>query len=188
VKRTDFLTLPANLPQPTDDGACDHLPGAALPELVLAATDGTTVPLRERTAGPTVLFFYPRTGRPDESAPIGWNEIAGARGCTPQSCGFRDTYVEFQARGVAIYGVSTQSTEYQQEFATRMHVPYALLSDEHFALTHALRLPTFEFASMRLLKRMAWYCEGSRIVQVFYPVFPPDQNAAEVLRWLVARE
>ena len=184
--RTSFLTLPANLPRPSDDGACDHLPGLALPAVALMATDGITRNLQVLTQQPTVLFCYPRSGRPDEPAPENWDEIPGARGCTPQSCSFRDDYAQFQSRGITVFGVSTQTTEYQQEFATRMHLPYPLLSDALFALTDALRLPTFEYQGARLLKRMVWWCDRSTITHVFYPVFPPDQSARAVLQWLDA--
>ncbi len=184
--RTSFLTLPANLPRPSDDGACDHLPGRAIPAVALTATDGATIDLHALTNKPTVLFFYPRSGRPDEPAPEHWDEIPGARGCTPQACGFRDDYTQFQSRGITVFGVSTQTTGYQQEFATRMHLPYLLLSDALFELTDALRLPTFTYQGARLLKRMVWFCDRSTILQVFYPVFPPDQSAREVLNWLDA--
>ncbi len=184
--RTSFLTLPANLPRPSDDGACDHLPGRAIPAVALTATDGATIDLHALTNKPTVLFFYPRSGRPDEPAPEHWDEIPGARGCTPQSCSFRDDFTLFQRRGVNIVGVSAQATAYQQEFATRMHLPYLLLSDALFELTDALRLPTFDYQGTRLIKRMAWVCDRSTILQVFYPVFPPDQSAREVVNWLDA--
>ncbi|MBP9086371.1 MAG: peroxiredoxin [Kofleriaceae bacterium] len=184
--RTSFLTLPANLPRPSDDGACDHLPGRAIPSVALTVTDGTTLDLQDLTKRPTVLFFYPRSGRPDEPAPEQWDEIPGARGCTPQACGFRDDYALFQSRGIAVFGVSTQTTAYQQEFATRMQLTYRLLSDASFELTDALRLPTFDYRGARLLKRMVWLCDRSTITHVFYPVFPPDQSARAVLHWLDA--
>lgn len=186
--RTSFLTLPANLPRPSDDGACDHLPGLALPAVALMATDDTTRNLQVLTQQPTVVFFYPRSGRPDEPAPENWDEIPGARGCTPQSCSFRDDFALFQRRGVNIVGVSAQTTAYQQEFATRMHLPYLLLSDALFELTDALRLPTFDYRGARLLKRMVWMCDRSTITHVFYPVFPPDQSARAVVDWLVSHE
>ena len=183
-QRTDFYSLPANLPVPQDDGACDHLGGMALPNISLRSTANRIVSLSDIAQGLTVFFFYPRTGRPDEPIPIGWDEIAGARGCTPQSCGFRDVHKEFKKLGAEVFGVSTQTTEYQQELVERTHLPYEILSDSEFALTDALKLPTFQFNGMRLLKRMAWVCEKGRIVKVFYPVFPPNENANHVLSWL----
>ncbi len=185
--RADFYDLPPDLPVPVDDGACAHLVGLALPALRLSSTGGRLVDLHAAAAERAVLFFYPRTGRPDEPAPIGWDAIPGARGCTPQSCGFRDLHAGLQARGAAIFGVSTQTTAFQQEVVARLHLPYVLLSDADFALTDALRLPTFTFAGMRLLRRMAWVCEDARIVKVFYPVFPPNESAATVMHWLDAR-
>jgi peroxiredoxin len=185
--RNDFYDLPANLPVPQDDGACDHLEGMRLPALNLSSTAGGTVNLAMITQGPTVLFFYPRTGRPDEPAPVGWDEIPGARGCTPQSCGFRDLKNEFEALGVQVLGVSTQDTDFHREFIERMHIPFAFLSDKDLALTRALRLPTFIYGGMELLRRMAWYCEGGVIQKVFYPVFPPNRNAETVLGWIRGR-
>ena len=143
-------------------------------------------------AGRAVLFFYPRTGEKGRSAGPEWDLIPGARGCTPQSCGFRDLHREFGALGVAVAGVSTQTSEYQREFVERNHVPFDLLSDADLRLTRALRLPTFEFpvpggGPTTLIKRMAWYCEGGRIAHVWYPVFPPDKNAETVLAWLRQR-
>ncbi|MFA6236861.1 MAG: peroxiredoxin [Bacteriovorax sp.] len=184
IIRDNFYSLPEDLPVPEDDGDCNHLEGQSLPELKLQSTDGYTVDLSQLTQEPTVLFFYPRTGRPDEAAPIGWDLIPGARGCTPQSCGYRDTFLEFKNLGIQVFGVSTQTTEFQQELVERIKLPFAVLSDSDFLFTKAMTLPTFEFAGMKLLKRMAWFCENGKIVKVFYPVFPPDKNAETVLIWL----
>jgi peroxiredoxin len=188
----DVYTLPADLPLPVDDGAADHLRGAAVPTLALPATSGRTVNLAELSRQPAVLFFYPRTGQPGKSAGRDWDLIPGARGCTPQSCGFRDLHGEFRALGVSVAGVSTQTTAYQREFVERNHVPFDLLSDAELRLTSALTLPTFEFpvpgiGPSTLIKRMAWYLEAGRIAHVWYPVFPPDKNAETVLGWLRAR-
>jgi peroxiredoxin len=178
--------LPPNIPAPPDDGGARHLAGMRLPDIALAATDGSTVNL-SKLAGRTVLYIYPRTGRPGVALPEGWDEIPGARGCTPQSCGFRDHAGELTRLGVAhLYGLSTQDTAYQQEAATRLHLPFALLSDDHFKLTRALNLPTFVTSGMTLLKRMAWVIDDGVITHVFYPVFPPDRNAQEVLAWIRA--
>jgi peroxiredoxin len=181
---SNLHNLPENLPIPADDGACDHLTGLQLSPVPLLSTDGSLVDLAQ-LPGITVVYCYPRTGRPDEDIPEGWDLIPGARGCTPQSCAFRDHYQELRQAGAAqVFGLSTQTTTYQQEAAARLHLPFCLLSDAELAFTHALRLPTFEFAGMTLIKRLTLIVDNGRIVKVFYPVFPPDQNAAEVLHWL----
>ena len=174
-------SLPDNLPIPVDDGGADHLPGLALPPVTLAATDGARVDLGA-LSGLCVLYFYPRTGRPDEPLPEGWDMVPGARGCTPQSCAFRDHFAELRALGVsAVYGISTQATAYQAEAATRLHLPFALLSDAERKLAHALRLPMMEVAGMILNRRLTLIVEAGRIVKVFYPIFPPDRNAGDVM-------
>lgn len=176
--------LPPDIPVPQDDGASDHLKGMRLPDVALPATSGEAVQL-SRLPGRTVVYIYPRTGVPGVDPPDGWDMIPGARGCTPQSCSFRDHFAELKARGVArVFGLSTQDTAYQKEAAARLHLPFAILSDEKLALTKALRLPTFTAAGMTLLKRMALVVDDGVITQVFYPVFPPDKSAAEVLAWL----
>jgi peroxiredoxin len=178
------LELPDDLPVPVDDGAARHLTGLALPNVTLAATDGSQVNLA-RLAGRTVVYIYPRTGRPGQAMPTGWNGIPGARGCTPQSCSFRDHFDELRALGVRqLYGLSTQDSDYQREVVERLHLPFAILSDAGFALQRALRLPTFEVDGMVLLKRMALVIDDGKIAKVFYPVFPPDRSAAEVTAWL----
>jgi peroxiredoxin len=179
----DLYTLPQGLPAPVDDGACDHLPGLALPALPLRSTAGRAVDL-SRLPGRTVVYCYPRTGRTDVDPPDGWNDIPGARGCTPQSCAFRDHHRELQALGAAVFGLSTQDTDYQREAAERLHLPFELLSDRDLAFARALRLPTFEIAGMILVKRLTIIVRDGRIETVFYPVFPPDQNAQAVLDWL----
>src|SRR5690348_4592674 len=169
--------LPPNIPAPQDDGAADHLTGKTLPDLALRATSGGPVNL-SKLAGRTVLYIYPRTGVPGVDLP---------RGCTPQSCAFRDHHAELKTLGVAqLFGLSTQDTAYQQEAATRLHLPFAILSDEKLAFTKALRLPTFTVAGMTLLKRMALVIDDGAITKVFYPVFPPDKNAEEVVAWIQA--
>jgi peroxiredoxin len=178
------LELPDDLPVPLDDGAARHLTGLALPDVALAATDGSAVNL-SRLSGRTVVYVYPRTGRPGQPTPTGWNAIPGARGCTPQSCSFRDHFNELRALGVAhVYGLSSQDSEYQREAVERLHLPFAILSDADLTLRRALRLPTFEVDGMVLLKRMALVIDDGAIVKVFYPVFPPDRSAAEVVAWL----
>jgi len=178
--------LPPDIPAPQDDGAARHLTGAKLPDLSLPATSGAPVNL-SALKGRTVVYIYPRTGVPGVDAPPGWDDIPGARGCTPQSCGFRDHFAELKRLDVAqVYGLSTQDTAYQQEAATRLHLPFPLLSDLKLSLTTALWLPTFTTSGMTLLKRMALVIDDGKITKVFYPVFPPDKNAAEVIAWLQA--
>ena len=176
--------LPPNIPAPLDDGAARHLTGMRLPDLALLATDGARVNL-SRLEGRTVVYVYPRTGVPGQDLPEGWDAIPGARGCTPQSCGFRDHFAELQQLGVKqLFGLSTQDTAYQQEAASRLHLPFVILSDEALAFTKALNLPTFTTSGMTLLKRMALVVDDGVITKVFYPVFPPDKNAGEVVAWL----
>jgi peroxiredoxin len=176
--------LPDGLPIPHDDGAARHLAGARLPALALPATNGESIDL-SKLAGRTVVYVYPRTGEPGKAPPDGWDAIPGARGCTPQSCGFRDHFAELKRLGVAqLFGLSTQDTAYQREAVERLHLPFAILSDGGLALTGALALPTFQVAGMTLLKRMAWVVDDGTITKVFYPVFPPDKNAEEVVAWL----
>ena len=180
------MVLPADLPAPQDDGAARHLTGARLPDVALPATDGRSVNLAH-FSGRTVVYVYPRTGRPDQALPTGWDDIPGARGCTPQSCGFRDHFADLKRLGVAqLYGLSTQDTAYQREAVERLHLPFAILSDAGLELTRALSLPTFAVDGMTLIKRMAWVIDNGVIAKVFYPVFPPDESAAEVVSWLRA--
>jgi peroxiredoxin len=178
--------LPADIPVPQDDGAARHLAGLRLPSLPLAATDGSSVDL-SKLSGRTVVYIYPRTGVPGQAPPDGWDQIPGARGCTPQSCSFRDHFAELKRLGVdRLYGLSTQDTAYQREAAERLHLPFAVLSDERLDLARAIKLPTFTAAGMTLLKRMALVIDDGVITKVFYPVFPPDKNAEEVIEWLQA--
>jgi peroxiredoxin len=180
----DPTVLPADLPVPEDDGAARHLPGMAIPAITLTATSGVQVNLAA-LAGLTVVYAYPRTGRPGEALPEGWDMIPGARGCTPQSCAFRDHHAELKALGVDhLFGLSTQDTAYQREMAERLHLPFAALSDADRKLTEALRLPTFTVAGMVLLKRLTLIIRDGVIEHVFYPVFPPDKSAEEVVAWL----
>jgi peroxiredoxin len=183
VTQQNLAALPADLPVPVDDGGADHLLGLGLPNVVLPATDGTSLnPASLR--GTTVIYCYPMTGRPGTALPEGWDAIPGARGCTPQSCAFRDHYAELQTLRANVFGVSAQSTEYQREAAERLHLPFALLSDADGRFADALHLPMFEIDGMRLIKRLTLIAREAKIVKVFYPVFPPDRNAAEVMLWL----
>ena len=186
----DFHALPPGLPVPVDDGAADHLPGMRLPALALRSTLGGEVELAAAAAGAgtLVLYVYPRTGTPGEPSPDGWDAIPGARGCTPQSCAFRDHAGELAELGAQVLGLSAQPAEEQVAFAEREHLPFALLSDRDLQLAAALRLPTFDVAGMRLFKRITLVVEDGAIAKAFYPVFPPDQNAAEVLAWLRERD
>jgi peroxiredoxin len=180
----DPTFLPSGIPVPQDDGAARHLTGMRLPDLALPATRGGAINLA-LLAGRSVLYIYPRTGVPGVDLPPGWDDIPGARGCTPQSCGFRDHFAELKTLGVShLFGLSTQDTDYQREAAERLHLPFAILSDAKLAFARALNMPTFSVAGMMLLKRMALVIDDGIIDKVFYPVFPPDQNAAEVVAWL----
>jgi len=180
--------LPDDLPIPLDDGGSDHLRGLTLPAVTLAATDGSGVDLGA-LYGLNVLYFYPRTGRPDEPLPEGWDMVPGARGCTPQSCAFRDHFADLQALGVKrVYGVSTQTSAYQAEAAERLHLPFPLLSDEQRRVADALKLPMMEVAGMILNRRLTVIVEAGRIVKVFYPIFPPDRNAGDVIAALRLRD
>ena len=184
MARTDNIyELPKDLPVPVDDGACDHLAGMSVPSIMLRSTSGRSVDLAN-LPGRTVLYCYPRTGRPDVEPPQGWKKIPGARGCTPQSCAFRDHFKELQSLGAQVFGLSAQSSADQREAAERLHLPFELLSDAKLDFAKALRLPTFRVESMTLIKRLTMIIRDARIEKVFYPVFPPDRNAEEVARWL----
>jgi peroxiredoxin len=179
----DPQVLPENLPVPQDDGATDHLTGMKCADISLPATDKTRVNL-SGLPGRSVVYVYPRTGVPGQALPTGWDEIPGARGCTPQSCAFRDHFAELTGLGVThVHGLSTQSTAYQKEVAERLHLPFSLLSDEKLAFAQAMRLPTFEVDGMTLIKRLALVIDNGVIRKVFYPVFPPDRNATDVINW-----
>ena len=173
------------IPAPVDDGAARHLTGLALPPLPLPATGGITVPLAH-LPGRTIVFAYPRTGEPGKISLVDdWDMIPGARGCTPQACSFRDLFAELKAAGAKqVFGLSTQSNLYQTEMASRLHLPFAVLSDARLELTRALNLPTMEVAEQTLIKRLALVIDSARITHVFYPVFPPDRNAGDVVAWL----
>ena len=177
----------SKIPAPTDDGGAAHLGGMKVPSLSLRATDDTAVDL-SALAGRTVVFAYPRTGEPGKVSLVeDWDMIPGARGCTPQTCSFRDLFAELRAAGAKhVFGLSTQSNAYQTEMAARLHLPFPVLSDEKLKLTEALQLPTMEVAGLTLIKRLALIVDDGRIAHVFYPVFPPDRNAADVLDWLKA--
>lgn len=177
--------LPTDLPVPLDDGAADHLPGAEVPDIALAATDGTWVHLGRRPVARTVVYAFPRTGRPGEAPLVAdWDAIPGARGCTPESCGFRDHHAEIAARGAEVFGLSTQDTAYQAEAVQRLRLPFPLLSDEALDLASAMRLPTFDAGGHTLLRRLTFVVRAGQVEQVFYPVFPPDGHAEQVLAWL----
>ncbi len=175
--------LPANLPTPIDDGAADHLESASLPDVSFSATNDETLSVRSLT-GLVIIYVYPMTGRPDRALPENWDETPGARGCTPQSCSFRDHYTELQKYQTNVYGLSAQSTEYQREAKERLQLPFELLSDSNLTLKESLNLPTFEAAGMTLYKRITLIVRDGIIEKVFYPVFPPDRNVDDVLEWL----
>jgi peroxiredoxin len=180
----DWTQLPPDLPVPTDDGAADHLPGLRLPSVALASTSGGTVDLAA-APGSVVVYAYPRTGVPGEPSLVDdWDSIPGARGCTPESCGFRDHHAELAVLEAGVAGLSTQDTDYQREVAERLHLPFELLSDADHRLTDALRLPTMDVAGQRLLRRITLLITDGSIEHVWYPVFPPDTHAEEVVAWL----
>ena len=186
TRSDDLHQLPPNLPVPIDDGAAAHLTGLVVPPVRLRATSDRIVDL-SKLMGRVVVYGYPRTGQPDVDPPPGWDAVPGARGCTPQACAFRDHHSELRALGAQVFGLSTQDTGYQQEAVDRLHLPFELLSDSGFELTRALQLPTFQINGMTLLKRVTLIIRDGRIEKVFYPVFPPDKNAEEVIAWLAQR-
>ncbi|MEP6839744.1 MAG: peroxiredoxin [Bradyrhizobium sp.] len=175
----------SKIPAPSDDGAAKHLTGTRIPSFSLLATDDTSIDL-SMLLGRTVVFAYPRTGEPGKISLVDdWDMIPGARGCTPQTCSFRDLFAELKAAGAQqVFGLSTQDNVYQTEMASRLHLPFPVLSDEKLALSRALKLPTMEVAGLTLIKRLALVVDDGRITHVFYPVFPPDRNAGDVLAWL----
>jgi peroxiredoxin len=181
----NYNALPDNLPVPVDDGAADHLPGTSMPAIALRSTSGDMVNLAELGSGRSVIYLYPMTGVPGRDLPTGWDDIPGARGCTPESCAFRDHYAELKAAGASsVYGLSSQDTAYQGEAVARLHLPFAMLSDERLELAAALQLPTFVADGATLYKRLTLVITDGVIEHAFYPIFPPDGHAAEVLSWL----
>ncbi|HTS59763.1 MAG TPA: peroxiredoxin [Terriglobales bacterium] len=186
AERPIDFPLPPNLPKPTDDGMAGHLMGMPIPPISLRSTRGRIVDLRSLGVPRTVIYCYPMTGVPGKPLPEGWDLIPGARGCTPQTCGFRDHYQELKDLRAEVLGLSTQTTEYQQEMANRLHLPFEVLSDSAFKLCEALHLPTFEVEGVRLLKRLTMIVRDSKIEHVFYPVFPPNESADQVINWLEA--
>jgi len=184
AQQTNVNELPANLPRPTDDGGARHLTGMAMPDLELPSTANRRVNLSTISAPRVVIYAYPMTGRPDRQLPEGWDDIPGARGCTPETCGFRDHYKDLAKLHTEVFGVSTQDTPYQQEMVKRLEVPFEVLSDDRLLLTRALNLPTFTVDGMTLMKRLTLVVKNGRIEHVFYPVFPPDKHAEEVIAWL----
>ena len=183
---SDPYVLPPNLPVPEDDGACDHLPGTMLPQLTLESSQGP-VSLRALSLELLVLYVYPQAGRPGRPSPEGWDQIPGARGCTPQSLGFRDAHARLRELGAQVAGISAQPLDDQLELAERNAIPYPVLADPERRLGAALGLPTFEADGLTFYKRVTLVVEGCAIAKVFYPVFPPDENAAEVVAWLESR-
>lgn len=191
MTRSDNLhQLPADLPVPTDDGATRHLIGMTLPDITLPSTSGKSVTLARLGASWTVVYCYPRTGLPGQNPPGGldeWNAIPGARGCTPQSCAYRDRYAALTGLGALVFGLSTQTSEYQREMVQRLHLPFEVLSDHELELANALRLPTFHFGGETMTKRCTLLIANGKVEECFYPVFPPDGDAEKVLDWLKGR-
>lgn len=191
MTRSDNLHgLPADLPIPTDDGAARHLAGMTLPDLDLPSTSGEMVNLAELKSPWTIIYCYPRTGLPGQDPPGGlaeWNSIPGARGCTPQSCAYRDHNAAITLLGAQVFGLSTQTSEYQREMVQRLHLPFEVLSDHDLKCTNALRLPTFHFGGETMTKRCTLLISKNTIEECFYPVFPPDSDAEKTLEWLNGR-
>lgn len=183
----DYTSLPPDLPVPEDDGGADHLPGLAIPSLALPAVGGGDLDLARLAGGLLVAYLYPRTGAPGVALPAGWDDVPGARGCTPQSCAYRDARAELDALGATVVGISAQSGDEQAEFAAREQIPFPLLSDPELRLAAALDLPAFEIAGLHLYKRLTLVAERGEIIKAFYPVFPPDRDADEVIAWLRVR-
>ena len=182
---TDYTSLPADLPVPEDDGAATHLPGTKVPHLELQGTGGAAVRLDELGAGRTVIYIYPLTRRPDIDLPDGWDSIPGARGCTPEACDFRDHYQDLLAAGAdGVFGLSSQETDYQREVVERLHLPFQMLSDPARSLARELSLPTFEAGGLTLYKRLTLIIRDGVVEHVFYPIFPPNEHADQVLTWL----
>ena len=185
VTNQNLSTLPDDLPVPVDDGASTHLVGLSVPSVRLMSTQGREVCLAQVSQSKRVVVYcYPLTGSPGQELPAGWSEIPGARGCTPQSCSFRDLHRELLALNAVVFGLSTQTTEFQQEAASRLHLPFPLLSDSQYAFSNALNLPMFKVEGLSLTKRLTMIIWQGEIIKVFYPVFPPDKNAQEVVAWL----
>ena len=184
IPQTNLNQLPADLPRPTDDGGAKHLNGMPLPDIGLPSTSNRVVNVAKVDAARIVIYCYPMTGRPDRQLPAGWDAIPGARGCTPETCGFRDHHKDLARLNAEVFGLSTQDTAYQQEMVQRLQVPFEVLSDEHRQFANALRLPTFTVEGMTLLKRLTIIARHHRIEHVFYPVFPPDTHAQAVIAWL----
>ena len=179
---TSYEDLPNDLPIPEDDGACDHLVGLPIPDIDLPKTDGELINLSKQK-GRVVIYCYPMTGKPDAPMPDGWDDIPGARGCTPQNCSFRDHFAELSELGASVFGMSTQDTNYQKELAERLHLPYPLITDEKFEFCEALNMPTFTIAGMRLMKRTTLIFNEAIITDVHYPVFPSNKDA----EWVIAK-
>ena len=166
-----------------DDGSAKHLEGMALPDISLSSTSGISIKL-SALAGNTVIYIYLMSGKPGIPLPDGWDEIPGARGCTPQACDFSNHHQELSALGATVFGLSSQSSDYQLELKQRLHLPFELLSDSQFALQQAMNLPMFETAGLQLYKRLTMIVKANIVKKVFYPIFPPDQHAKEVIDWL----
>ncbi len=186
---TDFTELPADLPVPEDDGAADHLAGHAAPDLTLPSTGGESVTLDQLGAGRTIIYIYPLTGRPGADLPAGWDNIPGARGCTTEACDFRDHHRELLDAGASrVFGLSSQNRDYQREVTERLGLPFEMLSDTELALAQALSLPTFQAGGMTLFKRLTLVIRDGRIEHAFYPIFPPNEHAQQVLSWLLSTD
>ncbi len=174
----------SKIPAPKLDASLEHLNNFIIPEIKLSSTSGDEIDL-SKLIGLTIIYVYPMTGQPNVALPEGWDEIPGARGCTPQSCSFRDNFSELKKLNIKnIFGLSSQTTKYQKEMSERLHLPYPILSDEKLVFANALKLPTFKVDNMSLIKRITLIINNNKIIKYFYPVFPPDQNVNDVIFWL----
>lgn len=178
-----IFSIPADLPIPLDDGACEHLENMRIPNVSLWSTDNQEINL-SNLRGWNLIFCYPMTGRPGVPIPEGWAQIPGAAGCTPQACSYRDNHAELKRNGVGVYGISTQTSEAQKEASIRLGLSYPLLSDANHSFSSALKLPLLEVDGLKLIKRVTLVLKDGAIKKCFYPVFPPDKNVVEVTAWL----
>ncbi|VAW52529.1 Alkyl hydroperoxide reductase subunit C-like protein [hydrothermal vent metagenome] len=179
----DLYQLPEGLPVPVDDGACNHLEGAPFPSMLITVTPHATYDF-SKEKGINIIFFYPMIGHPDSLPMTGWNEIPGARGCTPQALSYKNYFRQITKLGVRLFGASSQALKEQNDAIDRLKLPFELINDSSFLLSNALKLPTFQFNEIKMIKRLTLVVVDGVIKKVFYPVFPPNKNVDDVIVWL----